>query len=1277
MPRELKQSLQDYLATLPGAEYASWLVLTLPKLQGTPAAAITGRTYHLATSEAVIIGGIKYDPQLQEIGEILRDTDRAAETCTAAVQNITTEFGNVLLNDANFLLGATVTAGRWWRDPNSGTEYAEQMFSGIVDDAQGLPRKSVTLFLLSDAYAAASIGGGRAVERDCQYVFNSKAVRDSLSGLGDACGYLGGLADCNKLHTDDDGCSGRANTHRYGGAVKSKSGSAPSVQKLTQINARYQIAKVIPFDNGAVTTKAQRPFYAVKEDEGLTLRDNATETRTELTTISVPTRWRNLMTDFHGSPSETLTTGSISSGTNLLTVASATGWEGESGTLPGHGILIAGAGASGADLITEVISIAGLVFTLADNAGTPVAGARVQHDNSAAIQSAVDALEYRNIYIPRGNYLFARQIMLPSVGAIAITEGIPLIVRGAGKSVTKMLYQNTDTAFVAQPDEPITSCVFAEMTLICTEPGDVFSSNVANSQGWAFDLTEATVVNRFALKDMIIHSWGRGALVGANLQNCVLSDLEIRLYNTAAIALVSPETIYVSAPESNVTTIKDCLIELGQYVADADVALTGLTWNSGTKIITAGSALFTAAHLNRFIRIDDAGQTGGDVIAIVKSIDSSTQITVSAPNNSGGTITGGTGTIYKTNIGSIYLHRASQGKHQNITIQGNWSNAVTDHVTSAVIAHTCNGVHFDTLWVEDTGGHGGPDIELIGTSNISVSNYHTNSDPGLFPACHSFFMRLTDAKSTSIAGMDGVSSSSPFEINGASSLFVDHSQMGFPGGRLTLEGYNKVIYGENVTFRLNSNESIGTASLYDAVYGEQHVLNPRFDTGTGGLGSWTQNIAGALSTVNAGSGREQKYLVVNRQGEASSGSFSLAISQTITIPDDVPAGPWVLGVDWRVDDFGTPRNPTGGGGMYIEVGATGTGSVGYPVSPAQGLRWSNNTTDGTPEDTWFRSNFRLTLGTGASRTFIIRIYSTAGAQTPRLHVTNWRLHSGRHAAYSYEQPATLSSLITSGLTRERLAANRFYYVATTGNDANDGLAVGTPFLTIQKAVDVVAALDLSIFEATIQVADGSYIGQVILKNLISGSARLKGNITTPANVIITTAGLGIHCVTTTPLVGVNNWTVEGFRLVSGNYGVYLDQNSLVYLGAMEYGAVPALTGAHIYAAGNSVISIAANYRIIADAAYHWYLEDSSVLNCRGRTIDLIGTRNFSFFAVLQRIASAYAGFNMFKDGAGNPAVATGVRYVVTRNAVFDSEGGGPNYLPGSAAGFTQTGGQYI
>lgn len=56
-----------------------------------------------------------------------------------------------------------------------------------------------------------------------------------------------------------------------------------------------------------------------------------------------------------------------------------------------------------------------------------------------------------------------------------------------------------------------------------------------------------------------------------------------------------------------------------------------------------------------------------------------------------------------------------------------------------------------------------------------------------------------------------------------------------------------------------------------------------------------------------------------------------------------------------------------------------------------------------------------------------------------------------------------------------------YYVSTTGNNSNDGLTAGAPFLTVQKAVDVAAAKSLgNDKKAVINVAAGTYAGRVIV-----------------------------------------------------------------------------------------------------------------------------------------------------------------------------------------------------
>jgi len=92
--------------------------------------------------------------------------------------------------------------------------------------------------------------------------------------------------------------------------------------------------------------------------------------------------------------------------------------------------------------------------------------------------------------------------------------------------------------------------------------------------------------------------------------------------------------------------------------------------------------------------------------------------------------------------------------------------------------------------------------------------------------------------------------------------------------------------------------------------------------------------------------------------------------------------------------------------------------------------------------------------------------------------------------------------------REVLAASRTYYVRSDGNDANTGLAnnSGGAFLTIQKAVNVAASLDISIYNVTIQIGvTGTYVGAILKAPVGAGTLVIVGNAASPSGYVITKA----------------------------------------------------------------------------------------------------------------------------------------------------------------------------
>jgi hypothetical protein len=248
--------------------------------------------------------------------------------------------------------------------------------------------------------------------------------------------------------------------------------------------------------------------------------------------------------------------------------------------------------------------------------------------------------------------------------------------------------------------------------------------------------------------------------------------------------------------------------------------------------------------------------------------------------------------------------------------------------------------------------------------------------------------------------------------------------------------------------------------------------------------------------------------------------------------------------------------------------------------------------------------------------------------------------------------------------REVLAAARTYYVRTDGSDSNTGLAdtSGAAFLTVQKAIDAVSALDLSIYDVTIQVTDGTYTGTVVVSApwVGTGTVTLQGNSGTPANVLLNVTGVAIT-------VRVGRLVVKDLKIQATSHGMLASLGGSINFTNVDFGAC---TAAHIRAEDGSAVTADGNYTISGAAAQHWRIVVNSVLRAAARTITLSGTPAFTTFASVQAGAQAIVNSNTFSGSA------TGVRYSVSENAVISTAGGGASYLPGDSSGSTATGGQY-
>ena len=257
-----------------------------------------------------------------------------------------------------------------------------------------------------------------------------------------------------------------------------------------------------------------------------------------------------------------------------------------------------------------------------------------------------------------------------------------------------------------------------------------------------------------------------------------------------------------------------------------------------------------------------------------------------------------------------------------------------------------------------------------------------------------------------------------------------------------------------------------------------------------------------------------------------------------------------------------------------------------------------------------------------------------------------------------------NKLFYAAQRRQILTANTTYYVSPTGSDSNNGLSSGSPFLTIQKAITVVQALDLNGYTVTIQLADGTYTaGATIAGNFTGGGAVvINGNSTTPSNVVISVTSSQCLYAYNGAIITIQNLKVQ---TTTGGDAIRGTSKAIIYYNNIVFGNCAAV---HLNALDGAILYCSGNYSIVGGASVHQYCEFGGEHRANGITITLTGTPNITNFAqciagIMQLASNTYSGS------------ATGTRYNASLNGVIYTAGGA-SYFPGSIAGTTATGGQY-
>lgn len=248
---------------------------------------------------------------------------------------------------------------------------------------------------------------------------------------------------------------------------------------------------------------------------------------------------------------------------------------------------------------------------------------------------------------------------------------------------------------------------------------------------------------------------------------------------------------------------------------------------------------------------------------------------------------------------------------------------------------------------------------------------------------------------------------------------------------------------------------------------------------------------------------------------------------------------------------------------------------------------------------------------------------------------------------------------TAANAREVLTANKILYVATTGADTNNGTS-GSPFLTIQKAINTFLTIDLNGYTGTISVGAGTYTGGVTLSSpFVGGNVTLTGDTSTPSNVIISTTDA--DCIKVTDGGGI---TVTGFRLktagpVTGSNTAHclhaVRGGSRIKYGVIDFNAsvqnfIMAEIGGQTEAIGGAV-TITGNCTNFVAQAYAGGVIYNAV------TVTLSGTPTFSIFVLCHTGGAVY--WPSATSGSG-----TGTRFVLNGGTI-DVNGAGEAFFPGT------------
>lgn len=265
-------------------------------------------------------------------------------------------------------------------------------------------------------------------------------------------------------------------------------------------------------------------------------------------------------------------------------------------------------------------------------------------------------------------------------------------------------------------------------------------------------------------------------------------------------------------------------------------------------------------------------------------------------------------------------------------------------------------------------------------------------------------------------------------------------------------------------------------------------------------------------------------------------------------------------------------------------------------------------------------------------------------------------------------------LAIQAINQVKLSANLNLYVnPSTGNDANNGLAPSTAFRTIQKAFDVgYGNYNYNRNQLIVNLAAGTYTAGVSLFGLPVGcpAVNLVGNVGSPSTVQLNVTATNAILINSGAYINVSGMTITatgtGGGVVGTGYGVLCSQG-WANISNCVFGSCG---NAQVVATNSGIVTVA-TCTFQGSSQYGLLAQAGSLLWMVNTTL----TYSSAVYSIGNVVASACGTITAL--GALFAGSVTGKRYSADLNGTIATNGGGAGFFPGSVAGTTTNGGQYV